>query len=667
MKPCTFIFLISAWLGLFSAETAAAWKERLPDNDSLLKVYLQQPPDGIAAGADAIVLFEQGSASITLTGSLAESYNISYKLERCIKLNTQQALDLADIALPYTEGLKLSELDFQSINLVNGAIVREKIRKRDFLKEKLAGSTKIYKLSLPNARPGTIIYYTYTYTVPVTPRDIAYQFIPFSWAFQGRYPVLESIFSLSVPQNFRAKLIPKNVRFSTVLSQTEYDRSDSAYWVINSRGSQVTHHWKRRKVTDLRKEPYQIDNALQAERLNIYVTSGRLNMPETWEEANGNFFYDNSAIGRIVFQPEDTLSDVLDKIGSGKTDNLEMAKDIYRFVRDSFECRKSDKVWAGYSIRYLLRKRKGSVSENNILLTALLRRAGLKSFPVVLCTSDRDKLSQDQFEAPILNYLVSLLIIDQNYYLLDASSKLLPFGVLRPECYNGFAWLVTEKGIPIDLSPDSLTDKNICMATITPGKKPGQYQLLMEQKLGDLSGTLIREGLLDDSVEVKRTLEEEMSKLKYKAKLKHYTISNQHNPDQGIRINYELDLELDTAATIYVDPFVKRFFSTNPFTEATRRSPVVFGSAFNYQFILRFTLPEGYQAEDYSNPVQLHLNNYMSYRSTMNYDQTSRLFTLSCTLASKTATVPAADYTDLRSFYDRIITEQNKKIVLKKN
>ena len=128
----------------------------------------------------------------------------------------------------------------------------------------------------------------------------------------------------------------------------------------------------------------------------------------------------------------------------------------------------------------------------------------------------------------------------------------------------------------------------------------------------------------------------------------------------------ELQLDADNDIT-YLNPFFHKFYDTNPFIETKRIHPVEFGHTFNYTFLLKFQLPDGYQMEEYSNPASISLNKGdMQYRNNMQYDTEKKLFTLSSTLNSKTATVAAEDYDALRSFYDRVITEQNKKIVIRK-
>ncbi|WP_162902790.1 DUF3857 domain-containing protein [Taibaiella koreensis] len=658
----------------FLSYRAGAQNKRLLDNDSLLKVYLQQQPGGADTGAEAITLFEKGSARLKMR--YESYYDLTLKTERYLKINKQQALDLANVSIPYANGLDVDDIDFQSINLVNGEVIREKLRKKDILKERLAGDVKLYKFNFRNIKPGSIIYYAYTY-------DIRLNYymgnnLPASWSFQGQYPALESWFELVIPDHVSYRWVAKNVAFARTTPETFNQRDSARLESYNEKRKENTCIWRRHSVPAIKQEDYIRNPDLLTERINlsISVRSPFYNVesrtiPESWAKANELFLYRHPFLGYWAFHLQDTLSTVLDKLNKGWSDNMVMARDIYTFVRDSIGERDKNtnpvSTYWDISPEAVLKNKKGSAMQKNILLTALLRKAGFKSNPILLSTTNGEKIEERYFEMEAINYLISSVKINDKDYLLDASSKYLPFGILKPSCYNGFAWMIDKEGKPLQLDPDSLEERKTTVATITPSPKEGDYHLTIEEKLGNVSAPQMRAALKEDSVAVRKELEEEMSKLSCKSRLKSYKIMNRDLPDTSLRILYDLDMTLDTSGNIiYINPFFKPLFHTNPFSADQRRYPVEFGYAFTYQFILRFRIPDGYEPEDYNNPVQLSLNDYMFYKSLMRYDPADRVLSLSYSLSSKTATVDAASYANLRTFYDRIINEQHKKIALRK-
>lgn len=661
-------------------------KAPLIDNDSLLKIYLGQSKFDIDTAASAIILSEKMNVRLSIN-SLHDRYYQTARItqERYIKINAQQARDLADIEIPYSKQLRLSNLECQSINLVNGQVVREKVRKKDLLKEKVVGDVKLYKLNFPNVKTGSIIYFTYTYDIELG-RTIMSEYFSLDHDFQSTYPTLDSRFELTIPYEIDYKAIPKNVTFRKVSSaeEIETDSSASFYDVVaieDARESRNYNHitWKRSNIKGLRADDYILNPEHKMEKMTLYLSSYFPNpyyrstkkILTSWEEANKSHFYDHPYLGEPVFHPDDTLSYVIDKAASGATDNLKMAQSIYRYVRDSIECSgysRYNRVWANRLPKNVLRKGKGTISDINILLTALYQKAGIKSFPVVLCTADKDKIDESHFEPDALNYLICLVIIEDNYYFLDASSKFLPFGVLEPKCYNGFAWLINEKGLAVSMNPDRLLEKSVCLATATPGKHKGLYDLQIEQKLGNVAGPAMRALWAEDSAAVKKSLEQKISKLEYATQLKHYTITNIGNPDTSLIVRYELELRLDTTGSLtYLNPFFQKYFTSNPFTENNRKFPVEFGHAFNYQFLLKLHLADSCTIEDYNNPAALSFNNdAIQYRNNMQYDKELHLYSMSSSISAQTSAIAPEDYGQLRSFFDRIITEQNKKLVIRK-
>lgn len=654
-----------------------AQAQQIQNNDSLLKYYLSQDKLNIDSSAEAVILYEKGTATPNIRYFRNQyAATLTITVERCIKINSQQALNLADIVIPFSKELKVKDINIQTINLTDGKLSRKNAGRENVLKEKITGKTKVYKFNLPNIKAGSIIYYTYTYFLDIgDPTTTLYY--PLEWRFQGKYPVLESWFELNIPNEIKFSVVPKNIKFT--LSE-KLDQATSGEWTTpDADNRRSICRWVVRNIKAAPDENYVLNPDSKLQKLSIYLSSNFPNplikytypIPARWQDANQSFFYNQRRLGKCIFQPDDSLSFFLNKLIAGETNNLQLAKKIYRYVRDSIESlgySGEDQIWASHPPRTVLSQKKGTIPDVNILLAALYQKAGLKSFPILLSTVENGVLDEHHFEPDMLNYLITCLIIDKRYYLLDASSKTLPFGVLKPECYNGFSWLVNERGLPVTITPDSLKDNNTVYCTLTPTAQPDIYQLSIREKMGNVTGPAMRALLEKDSARVKKEIEKEISFNKLDARLKSFSIASENNPDTGLILVYELELTLPASGSVtYLNPFLHKFYESNPFLSADRKYPVEFGYTFNRQYILNFRLPKGYELEDYDNPVSLDFDHGgMTYQNVMSYDKEANVYYLRSILTSRQSVVKAEQYNELQSFFSRLITEQSKKIVIKK-
>lgn len=678
--------LFTIFLSVITIYSTKAETIKIIDNDSLLNVYLSKDKFEIDTNAQAVILYDGALADITIRDFNDAFYQrLEYTVEKCFKIINKEALDLAEISIPFTKDLKVKDVSVFSIYFENGILVKKKVLRNDIIKEKISDDAKMYKFNLSNIKVGSIIYYTYTYKMDLG-KSLVSDYFPLSWNFQNSYPTLESKLELKIPFQVNFSAIPKNTHFTNVNTYTDLSKNTHAMFSssidsnkYNDVPSRRLFVWKRNNVEVSPEGDYIINPESKREKINIYISSYfpvsfmkmSKRIPLTWTLGNKAFFYDQPYLGGWIFKPQDTLSSFLNQISLKDKSNLAVAKSIYKYVRDSisglgysFE----NRVWASRSPKNTFIQKKGTSSDKNILLAALLRKAGFESFPVVLSTTDNEKLTAEHFEPDALNHLIIMVIIDSTSYYLDASSKYLPFGVLKPKCYNDFAWLADENGIALSMKASSLFDKTTCMATLKPTDKKGVFNLKMNQRFGNVSGPMLRSLWDTDSLEMQKFLDKNIQQLNYKVKIIDRSFINIANPDTPLMISYNLEVELDESGSyMYLNPFFKRIIESNPFKDMTRKYPIEFPNAASSQFLFKFQLPEGYMLEEPDNATNLDFNNgEMTYSRSMLYDPKQRIISLNGMLQSKITKIAVEDYKELRSFYESIVDDQNKSMILKK-
>jgi hypothetical protein len=650
----------------------------LTDIDSMDNYFLQLRLD--TSLNTSRILFQKCTIKIDkeISGNDYRQH-ITHKFEKLILLNNNEDIEkLISLSLPYTSNLKVRDIEAVIYNRTNGKLTATNLKKSDLLKEKLAEHVKIIKLNFPNIKKGSVIYYTFTYKyeVPDGSRGSQY-YVPVTWAFQNDCYTDDSYFDITLDNDLVYDEYGQNVVFQQCATFDKLVQSSSGIWTEQQKKTtQIVFH--RKNIEAMKEEPFMGNSDKFQEKITFrldllkHLPTLPTRRPTSWQNANDEYLFGSPYLGYPVFKPNDTLSFVLNKIGENKTDNLKFAKAIYTYVRDSIECRGNSEVariWASTSTKNIINSKKGYTADKNILLSALLRKAGFKSYPVVMSTQDDIELSDKFVDLDLLNYTISYVEIDNKAFFLDASSRYLPFGILKPICYNEFAWLVDEKGSLLTMKSNDLVDKSTFMATLKPTAKKGTYDLKVQRRFGNVSAPLFRELWQSDSAETKKMLEKSIEQLRYKIKIKDQQIENIYKADTSLTVNSNLELELNESGDyIYINPFFKPFIENNPFKDLNRKYPVRFTNAQECWFILTFNLPEGYSPEEADENINFNFKNEaMNYKRVTQYDSIQNIIYIKSFFKVNTTKIPIEDYKELRSFYEDVINDQQKSLVLKKN
>jgi hypothetical protein len=103
----------------------------------------------------------------------------------------------------------------------------------------------------------------------------------------------------------------------------------------------------------------------------------------------------------------------------------------------------------------------------------------------------------------------------------------------------------------------------------------------------------------------------------------------------------------------------------NPFKPDTRQYPIDYGFPMKDRYIVTINLPEGYKVESMPENALLNLGEGMgSFRYVLS--QMGNKLQLSVEFAMNKPYIAAADYANLKKFYELLIAKENEKVVLSK-
>lgn len=655
MKPVT--ILLIAFFCYFSSFA----QSNILENEQLLKQYLEQKKFNIDTSAQAVILYEKGYIS-------ASEARTEYKVDRIVKILGMNAVDeFGTVALPKSRYTSANKIVGETYNLENGNVVKQTIEHGDILKDKITDRIDVTKYNLPSVKAGSIIHISFVIVIPME------VYIP-DWTFQNNYPTLYSEYEIKIPKRFEINTLPRvNVTMAKVNSREELTNHEGAY-CIEPAGRFTLYAWARKNIPAFKAEPYMSseDNYLERVKINIkqisslWQTTGLYN---SWNDMSRKFYEDKTYCGQ-AFSKNNFLNEDVEKLITNKTSDLDKAKSIFYFVRDNYSEKKDNSnKYRTSNIKDIFYGRSGLGTNAgiNLLLIAMLRKAGFNSEPILLATKNTERLNESYPEN--CNYLVCRLKIEQKEYYLDASERQMPFGVLFPACYNGYARVISEIPNAVTLSPDSLLNKTTVVVNIAPADTPNHFKLIVDEQYGTFTSLMLRRGWDNDSTEAREMATKYVNKINVGGKVKDLIIKNLNTPDLPLAIHYEADIHFNKEEeTIYFDPYIVNFFNKNPFTATERKYPVEMDYKDDITYMLRMQLPKNYVIDDYPKSASFALTNkrLMTMENTVGYDNKINSLMINSRFVSNATMFSPEMYHELRHFYEEVIEETGKKIVIKK-
>ena len=124
-------------------------------------------------------------------------FSFSYDVYVRIKIFSKEALDLGNVEIPYMSYGDSSEsikgLDANTYNMVDGAVVKTPMSKKNVFTDKVSDHSSVVKFSLPEVREGSVIEYKYTLNTRYFSRLGRFD-------IQHEYPVQHSLIDINLPE-----------------------------------------------------------------------------------------------------------------------------------------------------------------------------------------------------------------------------------------------------------------------------------------------------------------------------------------------------------------------------------------------------------------------------------------------------------------------------------
>jgi len=623
------------------------------------------------SSAEAVVLYDGGTAKYE--GNSDTWFNILYTYHKRIRILNKNAFGAATVEIHlYNDNGKADELDKMeaaTYTLEDGKVIKTKLDKSSVFKDKASADEIIKKFTFPNLKEGCIIEYTYTINSPRAGHLRG-------WVFQGQYPVLQSTYETNVPTLFNFVFLNSgyydlqpSVSKSTENFRLQGKDNSSAFSsaeVINYNADVIRSKWTLTNLPPLVKEKYTTTIWNYLSKIEFQLRS--INLPnalpkpvmQTWTQLVTEMLKDEN-FGEALSGKNSWMENDLAPI-TLKNDTLQTAQKIFSFVQQNFTCTDYYAIYMPGTLKSAYTARKGNVAELNLVLTAMLRKAGITADPVLLSTRDNGFAYEEYPLINKFNYVITRALIDGKEYLLDASRKKIGFNHLPDYCYNGSGRIINPEPVLLPLSADSLKEVKNTTVFISNSADGKKLEGTFNSDLGyyesyDLRNDMSAAGKDDFFKKIKTSYT-------YDINMENEGIDSLNNYNEPVSVHYDFSIS-PNEGIIYFNPLLTEARRSNPFTAATRNYPVEMPYAGTETITVSMEIPKGYKVDDLPKSERVKLNDHDGmFEYLVQADAT--MIQMRCRLSINKANFNTEDYDTLREFYAHIVKKEAEQIVFKK-
>lgn len=623
------------------------------------------------SNANAIVLADVGST--TIEGNSKGAFSVIFKNYRRARVINKNGYDIADVKIPlYSDGQleeSIENLKAVTYNLENGKVVETKLDvKGGVFTDRVSKHTKIAKFTFPNLKEGSIIEYEYK-----TKSDFILNLQP--WSFQGDYPRLWSEYNVGIPffynyvvltqgsQNFDVKTQDAHRESFSVVDTHNAGPSDRANFT-----SEVTdYRWVMKNVPALKEESFTSTLRNHISKIEFQLSAYRepfnpQPVLESWQAAAKKMLEDED-FGNQVGRDNPWLNDVMSEAVGGATTPLDKAQHIFAWVRDHFTCTRYHQLYLSQPLKNTLRAHNGGVADINMVLTLMLRKAGLDARPAVLSTRSNGYAHPVYPLMDRLDYVISAVNIDTSRYFLDAAEPRMGFGKLDYECYNGRIRIIDEAATPADLYSEMLRESSLTSVFTTIDEK-GEMKGSFRKTSGyyeswHMRNTIAKSGQKEVVNDFKKAIGNDVT-------LTGVTIDSVNQYEQPIAVAFDFTVPEETSDIIYVNPMFGENMKENPFKSAQRLYPVEMPYSIDETYIMQMEVPANYEVDELPKQTIVKLDDTGDALFEYRVSNTGTMLLVRSRIWLKRTYFAPEDYSGLRAFFDLIVKKQAEQIVLKK-
>lgn len=590
--------------------------------------------------AVAAILFKTGKI---YTGQ----YSTTTKVKVRIKIYKKEGYKWANQEVVHYKGESVVFSDAVTYNLVNGKIEKTKLQSDGQFGETINKYLFRKKMTMPNVKEGSVLEFQYEI------RSQGYE-SPKEWFFQTSIPVNYSKFETTLSDYLVYKTNMKGYIYPKVTKEKKMNMEVLTTYLLED-------------VPAIKEEAYvnNIDNYTSS--ISHELTS--VNFPgQLYKEFSTDWnavvktIYNYDAFGAELNKTgyfEDDLKGVI----AGLTTQDEKINAILDYVKKTVKWNDYDGVSCDDGVRKAYKDKTGNVAEINLMLTAMLRYAGISANPVLLSTRSNGVTILPNLNA--FDYVIAAVEIPDGLILLDATEKYSQPNVLPLRDLNWFGRLVRKDGTStsVSLNPKTLSKEVVNMSVVVADN--GAITGKIRRQLSDQEALAFR---LKNVTTTKEVYLEELEETSNNIEVDNYVRENELDLTKPIVETFTFkdtkDFE-NIKNELYVSPLLFLNAKENPFKQEIREYPVDFGYPTQDKYNIIIEIPDGYALKSMPESIHISAGEAIGSFKFIIVNNGNRI-QIQVIKEINAAIVSVDDYPVLKDFYQKMIDKQNEKIILTK-
>ena len=634
------------------------------------------PKDSAAVAA---ILFKKGETRFEFSQN--EGFMAVTDVTMRIKIYKKKGYEWANQSVRFGTGNsnvkeKVTFSDVATYNLVNGKIEKTKLNNEGEFIENINKYWSRKKITLPNIKEGSVLEFKYSIRTDNIGKLREFDFqtdIPVNYAEYRTYVPEYYVYNTKLKGFIQPQIVTEKASGSFTISSKE--REGGGGWsASHTTFSNDKIDFQETRTTYIAKDLPAMKDEVFVNNIGNYtmILEQELTMVNYPNSPQKLFSTDWNSVAKTIYEYDD-FGPELNKSGyfendlktviAGLTSTEEIISAVLNHVKSSV---KWNEVY-GYScdngVKKAYKDKTGNVAEINLMLTAMLRTAGLTANPVLISTRSHGISIFPNRTA--FNYVIAAVETPEGLILLDGTSKYSTPNVLPFRDLNWIGRLIRKDGTSegVDLMPKTASSRTINL-------------LYSVDPTGKISGKLRRQ-MTDHNAMGFRSEIESVKEEEYLEKLENE--NGKIEVADYSRTN-EKDIKLPIIETcsftgsnlceviggkIYINPLLFFTKNHNPFKQETREYPVDYGFPFVDKYNINIDIPEGYVVESLPKSTQFNMEeNIGGFKFLANSSGNKIQFIISHQI--NTPIISPEYYSMVKNYYQGMIEKETEKIVLKK-
>lgn len=637
---------------------------------------LEQKVCPIDSSAVASILFSTGESRFQYVEN--RGFILSTNVKTKIKIYKSEGYEWANKAVQYYIGGSVKEgVTFKNeatYNLVGGKVEKTKLKSDGEFEEKINEFWARKKITLPNVKEGSIIEFEYTLN------SDSFGSLD-EWFFQSSIPVIYSEFKAYIPEYFIFKPIFKGYIQPKITQEKKFVTLQNTITGAgnlsgkNTRGNSIDRpEYEETKTTYIVENAPPLKGEVYVNNIKNYISSVVLELSGTRsaDMTYKDFSTTWEGVVKAIYQSDKFGSELnktgyydkdVDAILANLTTNEDKVAAIFNHVQSTMNWNNFYGYYCNDGVRKAYQNKTGNAAEINLMLTSMLRYAGLNANPVIISTRGNGISMFPSRTA--FDYVIAGVELNNQVVLLDATNKYSKPGILPIRDLNWYGRLIRkdETSSEIDLMPSFNSKEMInLMAEISPN---GEINAKARDQYLDYNAFVYRDnyiGLTNDS------RIDKIEKYYPGIEITELEILNGKDLSKPIIENYSYNSTNQVEIIgdkMYFSPLLHFTMNENPFKQEIRLYPIDFVFPHQDKYIISIKIPDGYTVESLpaSKAVGLSGNKVVyKYAITNTGNQIQLMYTFDV----NTAIIGSEDYEEIKDFYKDMVEKHKEKVVLKK-